>query len=80
MQATAGVGDKRKRSEAMGDEDSENAQAASRARGFLAEFRALPLDKLPPAEGEAEARNLYQGLLSDAEEMPALKRLLTSAA
>lgn len=77
MQTPAAVGDKRKHGDALGDDD---AQATARARAFLTDFKALPLDKLSLDEGKAQAEQLYQALLSDAEELPPLKRLLTAAA
>ena len=40
------MGDKRKRAD-----DDEEARAAVRARAFLSDFKALPLDQLAPAEG-----------------------------
>ncbi|KAK9908301.1 hypothetical protein WJX75_005715 [Coccomyxa subellipsoidea] len=57
-------------------DEEEAAQSAARARAFLQEFSALPLDKMEPEEATAQAQALYKQLLADAARMPTLQRLL----
>ena len=65
------TGSKRKR-----DDVAEDEAAAVRAKAFLKEFAALPLDKLDPDEAVRQTADLYQQLESDAAEMPALRQML----
>ena len=65
------AGSKRKRDGATDEE-----AAAVRAKAFLREFAALPLDKLDPDEAVRQTADLYEQLESDAAEMPALKQML----
>lgn len=51
-------------------------QAAKRARTFMAEFAALPLDSLSPEQAMAQSQALYHQLAADAASMPTLQRLL----
>ncbi len=57
-------------------EQDEAAESAARAREFMQEFAALPLDKLEPEEAIAQAQALYKQLLADTGAMPTLQRLL----
>lgn len=65
------AGSKRKREDATDEE-----AAAVRAKSFLREFAALPLDKLDPDEAVRQTADLYQQLESDAATMPALQQML----
>lgn len=56
----------------------EAARSAARARTFMQEFAALPLDKLDPKEAFSQAQALYKQLVADAGAMPTLQRLLES--
>ncbi|KAK9842053.1 hypothetical protein WJX81_006373 [Elliptochloris bilobata] len=64
-----------KRARTDGASDAE-AAAAARARTFLQEFAALPLDALEEAAAVAQAGALYAELAADAEVMPALRAML----
>mmetsp|Transcript_11990 Transcript_11990/g.37959 ORF Transcript_11990/g.37959 Transcript_11990/m.37959 type:complete len:267 (+) Transcript_11990:101-901(+) len=70
---SAHAGAKRKR---VGAAASEEVEARVRAREFLAEFAAIPLDKLKPAEAVARARELKAALDVDAAGNPTLNKLL----
>jgi len=56
------------------------AEGAGRARRFLAEFAALPLDTLPQAEAAQRVKGLCDGLAADAQANPWLSELLQCGA
>ena len=57
-------------------DEGEAEQAAKRARNFMEDFAALPLDSLSPEQAVAQSQTLYQQLAADAASMPTLRRLL----
>ena len=57
-------------------EDAEVERAAKRARVFMQDFAALPLDSLSPEQAIAQSQSLYQQLMADAASMPTLRRLI----
>ncbi|KAK9813003.1 hypothetical protein WJX72_007194 [[Myrmecia] bisecta] len=67
------AGGKRKR-EGLDEEQ----QCAARARAFLQEFAAMPLDRMEPADAVQQARELYAQLQADAAHLPPLQSLLQS--
>lgn len=56
--------------------EGEAAQAAKRARTFMQEFAALPLDSLSPEQAVAQSQALYDQLVADAASMPTLRQLI----
>jgi DNA mismatch repair protein MSH2 len=56
------------------------AEGAARARAFLSEFAALPLDSLPKEEAAARVKGLCDGLASDAQGNPWLSEVLQCGA
>ena len=58
------------------NEESEAGQAAKRARAFMEEFAALPLDSLSPEQAVAQSQALYKQLTEDAASLPTLQQLL----
>lgn len=64
---------KRQKVEAFSEEDS---QAHARARAFLRDFAAIPLNSLDPDAAKQAAQHLYDHLQQDASCSPALHRLL----
>ena len=57
-------------------DEGEAGQAAKRARTFMEDFAALPLDSLSPEQAVAQSQALYKQLAADASSMPTLQRLL----
>ena len=61
----------------LGSKDEGEADLATkRARTFMEQFAALPLDSLSPEQAVAQSQMLYRQLEADAASMPALQRLL----
>ena len=57
-------------------DDAEHEQAAKRARNFIQDFAALPLDSMSPEQAVAKSQALYKQLVEDAASMPTLQRLI----
>jgi hypothetical protein len=57
----------------------QEAAATERARSFLQEFAAMPLDSLGPDEAVAQVRDAYERLRADSTGLPALRLLLGEA-
>jgi DNA mismatch repair protein MSH2 len=56
------------------------ARGVVRARQFLSDFAAVPLDRMTPAEAVARARQLKSELETDAKHSPWLLDVLSNAA
>lgn len=72
----AEVGHKRKRVTVLDDK----TRAEVRAKAFLQEFAALPMDQLSAAEADRRAMELKAALLKDAESNPHLQQLIQGGA
>ena len=57
-------------------DEGEDEKAAKRARTFMRDFAALPLDSLSPKQAVAQSQKLYNQLVADAASMPTLQRLI----
>ena len=57
-------------------DESEEDTAAKRARTFMQDFAALPLDSLSPQQAVAQSQKLYNQLVADAASMPTLQQLI----
>eukprot|EP00884_Botryococcus_braunii_P018501 jgi/Botrbrau1/5334/Bobra.0346s0008.1 len=57
----------------------QEAEAGARARSFLEEFAAMPLDSLAAEEAVAQVRDAYERLREDSNRLPALRLLLAEA-
>ena len=66
--ALGGAGDKRKRDEGEGADDdaADAARGAARARQFLADFAALPLPEMSPADAVRRVQQMKRELEADA--------------
>ena len=56
------------------------ARGVVRARQFLSDFAAVPLERMSPAEAVARARQLAAELKSDAAHSPWLADVIANAA
>ncbi len=56
--------------------ESEEEKAGKRARMFMRDFAALPLDSLSPEQAVTQSQKLYTQLVADAASMPTLQRLI----
>lgn len=65
---------------AAGSAGGEQARAAARARAFLKELAAVPLEAMPRAEAQRALRALREGLERDAAGMPALRAMMAAGA
>ena len=70
------MGHKRKRVTVLDDK----TRAEVRAKAFLQEFAALPMDQLSAAEADRRAMELKAALLKDAESNPHLQQLIQGGA
>ena len=78
--AVADISDpKRQRTDEPGVSD-DMARGVVRARQFLSDFAAVPLDRMTPAEAVARARQLKSELETDAKHSPWLLDVLSNAA
>jgi len=71
-----GAGEKREREEGEGAEEEDAARGAARARQFLADFAALPLPEMSPADAVRRVQQMKKELESDAGDSKWLQSIL----
>ena len=71
-----GAGEKREREEGEGAEEEDAARGAARARQFLADFAALPLPEMSPADAVRRVQQMKKELESDAGDSKWLQGIL----